>query len=546
MKHASLFTVFSALLIFSFGLTQVSAFPPDIQEKRFTVQFRPSRISWNPHYAYTTTEAQIFTALYEGLVVFNPSTLRPVPGAAESWEISEDGKTITFKIRKDARWSNGDRVSSFDFLKSWQTLLNPETGAEYASLLDDIAGAREYRTGKGSVEDLGVETPDASTLTVHLIQPSPQFLSILCHYSFAPVYKDFLHAADWSGIRSVPVNGPYIIRSRSSEEILLDINPYYYDKDNVAIKGLRLIFMDDPAEVMNLFNRFEIDWVISGMDISLLSIPENVTVAPLFSTSYFYFSNTGKVWSDSRIRRALSTLLPWEEILKLFHSPATSLVPPIPNYPEASANFPGPEKRWEEALKLLEKAGYPLGAGLPGLTISVPSEDQVALIMQQTWKELLGMDVSIQIVPFPVYYESVQEGGYDIATLTWTGDYADPYTFLGMWESQSSFNESGFSNPRFDAILKESASLPFLPRFAKLKEAEDILLQSCQVLPVEHFPAVNLIDRRFVDGWFPNALDIHPFKDLVPRLGYNIPGVAEEDQKLDMRLTLTKARSRTP
>ncbi len=113
-----------------------------------------------------------------------------------------------------------------------------------------------------------------------------------------------------------------------------------------------------------------------------------------------------------------------------------------------------------------------------------------------------------------------------MAILTWTGDYADPFTFLGMWESRSSFNSSGFSSRKFDSKLAESVNLPFLQRFAKLREAEDILLQSCQVLPIEHFPAVNLIDKRFVEGWFPNALDIHPFKDISVKRGFDIPGVA--------------------
>ncbi len=516
-------------MILVLALAASAAVTANESSYRFTVQFSPSRISWNPHYAYTTTEAQIFTALYEGLVTFHPATLRPIPGAAESWDISEDGTVITFHLRDGLFWSNGERLTSMDFRDSWLTLLSPKTGAEYASMLDDVAGAREYRTGSGSSEDVGLETPDAKTLIVTLKQPTPQFLSILCHYSFTPVHRDFRNEPDWSALKSVPVNGPYIIRARNENEILLDKNPKYWDADSLTIKALRILFLNDPAEVMRRFNRFEIDWIVSGMDTSLLSGPESLIIAPLFSTTYYYFSNNGTAWADGNIRRALCLLLPWDEIRGNRFIPGTSLVPPIPNYPESSAGFPDVAIRAEQALSLLEAAGYPGGRGLPSLTIKVPQEDPVAEVMMKTWKEALGMDVRIETVTFPDYYDSINEKGYDIATLTWTGDYADPYTFLGMWDSKSSFNESGFSDTEFDAMLRESALLPYIQRLNKLKEAEDRLLYSCQVMPIEHFPAVNIIDRRFIEGWFPNALDIHPFKDIMPKLGYNIPGVVMAD-----------------
>ena len=511
------------LLIFSLTALLIPGLAADTY--RFTVQFSPSRISWNPHYAYTTTEAQIFTAIYEGLVTFHPATLRPVPGAAESWEFSEDNSRITFTLRDNMTWSNGDRLTAQDFRDSWIAILSPEIGAEYASLLDDIVGAREYRTGAAGVDEVGIEAIDDTTLIVSLKQPSPQFLSILSHYSFAPVHRDFRKTQDWSAHRSVPVNGPYTIRARSSEEILLDKNPLYWDADSVAVDGLRLLFSSDSDEIMRGFNRFEIDWIISGMDTSQLAIPEALNIAPLFSTTYFYFSNASPVWSDPKVRRAMTLLVPWEEIRSNRLIPGTSLVPPIPNYPAADAGFPPEENRLEEAMNLLEEAGYPLGEGLPDPVIRVPSEDVTATAMKTAWDEIFGMNVEIEVVEFPDYYDSVKTGGYDIATLTWTGDYADPHTFLGMWDSGSSLNEAGFSNSDYDSLLHEAATLPFLQRFTKLREAEDLLLHSCQVIPIEHFPAVNIIDRRFVEGWFPNALDIHPFKNLVPRLGFDIPGV---------------------
>jgi len=512
-------------LLFSLFTLLLSGLGAEVDSYRFTVQFSPAKISWNPHYAYTTTEAQIFTALYEGLVIFNPATLRPVPGAAESWEFSEENTRITFTLREGISWSNGDRLTAQDFKDSWLVILSPETEAGYASLLDDITGAREYRTGQGSAEDVGISVLNERTLSIKLKQPSPQFLSILCHYSFTPVYKDFLKVSDWSALRSIPVNGPYVLRARSSGEILLDKNPLYWDAESVKVKGLRLLFSDDSDRIMRGFNRFQIDWIISGMDTARLAIPEALSIEPLFSTTYYYFSNSSELWSNPGIRRALTLLVPLDEIRSTRLIPGTSLVPPIPNYPMADAGFPPKENRIEEAMSLLEDAGYPGGKGLPNPVIRVPSQDAVAEAMKAAWDETLGMDVKIQIVEFPNYYDSVKTGGYDIATLTWTGDYADPQTFLGMWDSGSSFNDAEYSNSNYDRLLYEAAQLPYLQRFIKLREAEELLLRSCEVIPLEHFPAVNIIDRRFVEGWYPNALDIHPFKNLEPRLGFDIPGV---------------------
>ena len=496
---------------------------------QFTAVFAPYNIEWNPHHAFTATEAQVFTAIYEGLVSFHPATLRPVPGAAESWELSENNRRITFNLRENIVWSNGERLVASDFKESWLAILSSESKAEYASLFDDIAGAREYRSGIGLREDVGIEVPDEKTLVVNLKQPSPQFLSLLCHYSFAPIHRDFRKLRDWSAIRSVPVNGPFVITARSENEVLLDKNPLYWDVKSLKTNRLRLVFSDDVNRIMRDFNRFEIDWATSGIDTAQLAIPEALSITPQFSTTYYYFSNNSKVWNDARIRRALTFLLPLDELREEQMIPGVSLVPPIPNYPAAESNFPPPEKRVEEAMKLLEEAGFPEGRGIPRIIIRVPYSDSVAEAMKDTWKGTLGLDVIIEEVGFPDYYSSVREGGYDLATLTWIGDYADPQTFLGMWDSQSSFNESGFSDHSYDALLREAATLPFLERFEKLQEAESLLLSSCQVIPIEHYPAVNLIDRRFVDGWFPNALDIHPFKNLNSRLGFDIPGVARAE-----------------
>ena len=496
------------------------------EEKRFRVNFAEPNLQWNPQYAYSTVEGQIYTALYEGLTIYHPATLEPMPGVAESWKVSEDRLEVTFKIRKDAKWSNGEKITSTDFRKSWEKLLSPETNSDFASMLDDIQGVQDYRTAQADSSALGIFSPEPETLVLKLRRPSPHLFSILCHYSFVPVHRDFRNIRNWDAIRSVPVNGPYTILARTENKILLNKNPLYWDRDSVAIDGIEISFSDDSVELVESFNRFQIDWIISGIsDSGQITTPESLNIGPLFSTSYYYFNNSN-VWSQAKIRRAIALIIPWEDLRKNAIIPGTTLVPPIPNYPRASQNFPPEIERLEEARKLLDEAGYPLGAGLPPMRIRIVKEDESIKIIRKALKDTINLQTELQIVDFLDYYDSLQDGNYDLAHVAWTGDYADPFSFLGMWATGSSFNNAGYSNPEYDSILEKASTLPFLERYSKLKKAEEILLHSAQVLPVEHYPSWNIIDRRFVMGWFENALDIHPFKDIRRSPGFEIPGLA--------------------
>ena len=184
----------------------------------FTVNFSPTRFSLNPQYGFTTAEAQIYTALYEGLVSYHPANLLPQPGIAESWEIDEDGTLYTFHLRKDLKWSNGDALTASQLRQSWIRLLSPDVAADYASLLDDIPGAKEYRHGSGKAEDVAIEAPDDRTFIVHLKQKVPYFLQILCHYSFVPIHPSLLNQENWWELEDIPGKRPVCFLRRNKSE----------------------------------------------------------------------------------------------------------------------------------------------------------------------------------------------------------------------------------------------------------------------------------------------------------------------------------------
>jgi peptide/nickel transport system substrate-binding protein/oligopeptide transport system substrate-binding protein len=182
----------------------------------------------------------------------------------------------------------------------------------------------------------------------------------------------------------------------------------------------------------------------------------------------------------------------------------------------------------KEAIRLLAEAGYPGGSGLPELVIRLtPSEDsaRIGALMAGAWKEILGVPVRIEVIPYERYFLSMKDSGYTIGSSTWIGDFADPYTFLQMWRRDSNLNDAQYSDGDYEELMDKSMGEDGEKRWATLAEAEKLLLERGEVFPISFTPALNIVDIDELDGWFPNALDIHPFKYLSFKAYRPLPGV---------------------
>jgi peptide/nickel transport system substrate-binding protein/oligopeptide transport system substrate-binding protein len=146
--------------------------------------------------------------------------------------------------------------------------------------------------------------------------------------------------------------------------------------------------------------------------------------------------------------------------------------------------------------------------------------------MAVAWKENLGLNVRVEIIGYDRYFQSMKEDGYIIGSSTWIGDFADPYTFLQMWRRDSNLNDARLDDNEFEELIERSMVEEGRTRMSTLAEAERLLLDRGVVLPIFFHPALNIIDTGEIDGWFPNALDIHPFKYLSFRAFRPLPGVA--------------------
>jgi len=505
--------------------------PRDLDE--ITVVFSKHDMELDFRRSYMASEAQIFTAIYEGLFSYHPLTLEPVPALAQRWEVSPDKKQWTFTIRQNARFWNGDPVRAQDFRAAWLSLLEPGRDSPYSGLFDIIEGARDYRNGvERDPDKVGISAPSPSTLVVKLNSPASFFPAMLCHHSFSPIHPSMTDKVSWSpsGGNSAwtpPVsNGPFRIVSMNDEIIVMQKNNFYWDQQRVALNKITVKFTETADEASHLWNSGEARWISGDVNIDALTDRSGIQVNVMFATHYYFIRCADAPWNDYRIRRAMALVLPWNEIRSGHFLPAQTLIFPIAGYPAVKGIT---ETDYDEAKRLMAGAGYQNGSMMPELVIRLtPSHDAVRIgaLMAAAWKEILGINVRVEVIPFERYFLAMKESGYIIGSSTWIGDFADPYAFLQMWRRDSNLNDSRLDDEDFEALIDRSMIEEGEVRLATLAEAEKMLLDRGVVFPISYSPALNIVDTGELDGWYPNAMDIHPFKYFLFKAYRPLPGVA--------------------
>ena len=483
------------------------------RERTLVVAYPPQQFSLDPLHTFSTTEAQLFTAVYEGLVAYDPITLNPVAGQAERWEISRDRRTYTFYLRPGARFSNGDQLRAEDFRQSWLRILDPGAAAEYSFLFDVIEGVAEYRSGELSdPNQVGIRTLGDKVLEVELAEPADHFLKVLAHHSFSAIHPGYIGALNWDRAGQMIGNGPFRVSSWTDRELRLERNEYYWGRSQVELDRVVVRFYEDPQEITRRFLAGEIHWANNWANTAELR--PYLVANPLFATTYFYFRSDREPFDDERVRSGLALLLPWHQIRspEAAYFPSDTLVPDIADYPEVVGIR---EQDIRRGLQLLSKAGYGGGRGLPPINIKVAAGSvavRVAQIMQEAWEGQLGVEVAVQEFPYRDLIEEVRAGDFTLAHQTWVGDFADPLTFLQMWTRSSNLNDAGYFNRQYDRTVTRALRTGGGERLPALASAEEMLLEEAVILPISHMVAFNLVSRGRLDGWYPNALDIHPFR----------------------------------
>jgi len=476
-------------------------------------------------------ENHIISALIEGLIAYHPTNdLEPEPGMAESWEHNGDYTEWTFHIRKDANWTNGDPVKASDFVYSWQRMLSPALGAEYAPMLYVLKGGQAFHEGKTTdFSTVGAKAIDDKTLKVTLEGSTPYFLNMLKHYSFFPVNPRAVEehggmtdrASRWSTLENYVGNGAFKLDKWVTNQLIEVVpNPDYWDAGKLKLKGIRFYPIENAATEETLYRggRLHITSTVQSDKIPLFKqkMPDQLHIDPYLG-SYFYRINvTRKPFDDPRVRKALAMSIDKQllvdKVLKGGQAPATGFVPPgIPGYQASTRVQFDPAA----ARALLAEAGYPGGKGFPKTEILVNTSEahrKIAEAVQAMWRMNLNIDVGIYNQEWKVYLDSQSSLDYDISRSGWIGDYVHPSTFIDMFTTGNGNNDTGWSNPRYDKLVKDAQIAESEQRrLEMLHEAEELLLDDMPIVPLYWYTRVYLKDPR-VKGWEPKLLDNHPYK----------------------------------
>ena len=484
----------------------------------------------DPHVVTGVQEFNIIVSLLEGLVAEDPKTLEPIPGAAESWTVSDDLKTYLFKMRKGAKWSNGDPVTAHDFVYSWKRLISPGLAAEYAYQLFYLKNAEKYY--KGEIDDfneVGVKAVDDSTLEVELNYPVPFFLSLLSHHSLFPVHRATIEkfgdidsrVSKWTLPGNFVGNGPFVLKKWELNKIIVvEKNPLYWNADIVRLNGIHFYPTDNEQTEERMFRSGQLH-ITSTVPIEKIEVyneksPELIRTYPYLGTYYYMFNTLRKPFDDPKVRRALAMSIDRRQIVERItkggQMPAYAFTPPntMGYTPKAAIPYD-----IEGAKKLLAEAGYPEGKGIPACELlynTLDAHRKIAVAVQQMWKNAVNVNITLVNQDWKVFLDSQRTQNFLISRASWIGDYPDPNTFLDMWVTDGGNNHTGWSNKEYDDLIAKAAqTIDQKKRYEYFQQAEKILTEEVPILPVYTYTKISLI-RPEVKGWYSNVLDHHPYQ----------------------------------
>ncbi len=484
----------------------------------------------DPQLATGTSDYTVLSALLEGLVSEDPVDLHPVPGVAESWDVSPDGLVYTFRLRANARWSDGAPVTASDFIDSFHRMLTPAFGADYATMLYPVLNAEAFHRGRlADFNQVGFASLGDRTLRITLGYPTPHLLSMLSHPAWLPVPVATIRhygpvdqrGTPWARPGRFVGNGPFALKAwRHNQVIIVEKSPTYWDAATVRLQAIHFYPIDSLDAEERAFRAGQIH-LTEAMPPARIgayreSQPQLLRTDPYLGTYFYRFNVNRPFLNEPRVRRALAMAVDRPgivaHVLRGGQLPAAAFTPPGMNGYVPPAGIP---TDFAAARRLLAEAGYPGGQGLPPFELLFNSSEGhqlVAEALQETWRRELGVEIRLVNQELKSTQDARRSGNFQILRSVWIGDYIDPLSFLAIWTSDSGNNFTGWSSSDFDRLLAQAArTADPAARNALLQRAEKILLDAAPIIPIYYYSHVFLIQPS-VHGWHPTLLDHHPCK----------------------------------
>ena len=489
----------------------------------------------DPQVCTGLADYNVLIALFEGLTCIDEKTSQAVPGVAEHWNISADGRNYTFHLRASARWSNGDNVTAYDFAYAIKRALSPQLACEYSYLLFPLLNAEAYTTG--TLKDfsaVGVKVLDAQTLELTLGRPCPYLPTLVAHQVWYPVHEKTLVKFDafnkrgtaWTKPENFVGNGPFVLKTwEPNSRITVARNPLYWDNTHNHLNGVVFYPNDNIATDEANFRSGQLHITWDLLHDRLIhyrkEAPYLLRVDSLSDSSFLRFNVTKAPLNDSRIRRALSLAIDREAIARdVLYQSRTAAYALTPLH--TGGYSPKPEAVTDILLakQLLKEAGYPEGKGFPVLELQMNTDainTKIFEAVQEMWRHTLGIKINLANLDFRIWLDNQRTLSYQISRSRWVGDFDDPSTYIDLFLSDSGNNRTGWVDPQFDLLDKKAnETLDPKTRFSLLQEAESRLLKEAPIAPIFYGTKTYLISPA-VHNWESSLLGIHryQFVDLI-------------------------------
>lgn len=520
-----LITIFASFILFSCSNNNQNA----INELSLSVG--PEPMTLDPAINSSIDASIYIVHVFEGLTIRGEDQ-RARPGAASSWEVSDDNMSYTFHIRTNAFWSDGVPVRAGDFVYAFRRVVDPKTSSYHASSLDVVKNAKAIIDGKISPNELGVYAIDDKTLRIDLDSPVTYLDEILTSTAFSPLREDIVSTNEdaWT-LNNYIGNGAYKLGEwRHDDRIILERNTNYWDNENVLAD--RLVFSlisDDNTAIAGIYSEgilFYKDTPPNERDnVVEAGFAKNIPDVSLYA---YLFNNTKAPYNDKRVRRALSLAIDREYIVENVmrggEPPANGVVPfgimegttefrkdARDYFSTKSEDY---QKNVEEARRLLSEAGFPNGKGFPIVEFkSNPSQTHmlIAEAVQRMWKESLNIEMRINNEEWSVFQKSQKDRDYDVARVGWVCTYNNPMSMLKNFKSQNPGNYTGYNNQNFDNMLNLSlSSRNESERKNALLEAEEMIIDDMAVAPIYYY-TITVMQNPNLRGVLYDIFNIHRF-----------------------------------
>jgi oligopeptide transport system substrate-binding protein len=498
-------------------------------EQVITINWGTEPPSLDPGLASDVTSANILLNIMDPLVVLDED-LNPVPNAAESIERSEDGLTVTFVLRDDLAWTNGDPVTAQDYEYSWKRTVSPELGADYAYQFYGIVGAQDYNSCDPKKDDcaalrdkMAVKAVDDKTLEVKLTSAQPWFEQQAAHHSFLAVHKPTVDqfGDKWTEAANIVTNGPFTLE-RWQHNANIDIAKWdeWRNADDVTLTKVNGRMISDGVTAVQAFEADEID--INNQPPApdeMARLKETPEYEQYPSLGTYYYGVNVKNITDVKQRRAMALAIPRQPIIdnvaQADQIPAVGFTPEgMPGFDTIKPDSPflPAEGDMEQAKALMDEVASPK----TNITLYIndsPGHREIAVAIQAAWKEL-GIDSTIKQQEFQQYLEFLgppPNSDVDIYRLGWIGDFVDAINFLELWTCESGNNSTNYCNEEYDALIEEARGTEDSDaRYDLYAQAEDILFGEdgdMPVLPIYFYTQNALEDLSVKDTFELNLLN---------------------------------------